>query len=189
MNAPRALRLVLGWSLAAAAGLAIFLSWGALHELALHVGGMSPERAIVFPIVVDLPAVVAMLIALLVPAPRLGLRLLPWMTFGLFSVLTVLGNAASVASEAPASLALGAVPAIIVNAVPAVALLLTTHLAATTVFRVGDRPTVAEVDPRRAQVLELHEGGESQRAIAIRLGIARSTVARWIGQARPEVAS
>ena len=50
------------------------MSWGALHDLALHVGGMPPDRAIVFPIVVDLPALAAMLIALLVPAPSRFLR-------------------------------------------------------------------------------------------------------------------
>lgn len=140
-TAPRPLRLFLGWLIATAGLLAIYMSWGALHDLALHVGGMPPDRAAVFPIVVDLPALAAMLIALLVPAPSIGLRVLPWVTFVLFSALTVLGNAASVAIDDPTDLVLGQWPAIIVNAVPAIALLLTTHLAAVTVYRRDDPRT------------------------------------------------
>ncbi|GAA1061641.1 hypothetical protein GCM10009573_30680 [Agromyces bracchium] len=135
------MRIFLGWLIAAAGALAIFMSWGALHDLALHVGGMPADRAIVFPIVVDLPALAAMLIALLVPAPSRFLRALPWFTFTLFSALTVAGNAAAVAIADPDTMILGQVPAVIVNAVPAIALLLTTHLAAATVYRRDDRPT------------------------------------------------
>lgn len=138
-SASRSLRFFLGWLIAAAGALAIFMSWGALHDLALHVGGMPPDRAIVFPIVVDLPALAAMLIALLVPAPSQFLRALPWFTFALFSALTVAGNAAAVAIADPSTMILGQAPAVIVNAVPAIALLLTTHLAAATVYRRDDR--------------------------------------------------
>jgi Protein of unknown function (DUF2637)/Homeodomain-like domain len=138
--ASKPLRIFLGWLIAAAGALAIFMSWGALHDLALHVGGMPADRAIVFPIVVDLPALAAMLIALLVPAPSRFLRALPWFTFGLFSALTVAGNAAAVAIADPRTMILGQAPAVIVNAVPAIALLLTTHLAAATVYRRDDRP-------------------------------------------------
>lgn len=138
-SASRPLRIFLGWLIAAAGALAIFMSWGALHDLALHVGGMPPDRAIVFPIVVDLPALAAMLIALLVPAPSQFLRALPWFTFALFSALTVAGNAAAVAIADPSTMILGQAPAVIVNAVPAIALLLTTHLAAATVYRRDDR--------------------------------------------------
>jgi hypothetical protein len=139
-SASRPLRIFLGWLIAAAGALAIFMSWGALHDLALHVGGMPPDRAIVFPIVVDLPALAAMLIALLVPAPSQFLRSLPWFTFALFGALTVAGNAAAVAIADPRTMILGQAPAVIVNAVPAIALLLTTHLAAATVYRRDDRP-------------------------------------------------
>ena len=121
--ASKSLRVFLGWLIAAAGALAIFMSWGALHDLALHVGGMPPDRAIVFPIVVDLPALAAMLIALLVPAPSRFLRALPWFTFTLFSALTVAGNAAAVAIADPRTMILGQLPAVIVNAVPAIALL------------------------------------------------------------------
>lgn len=138
-SASRPLRIFLGWLIAAAGALAIFMSWGALHDLALHVGGMPPDRAIVFPIVVDLPALAAMLIALLVPAPSQFLRALPWFTFALFSALTVAGNAAAVAIADSSTMILGQAPAVIVNAVPAIALLLTTHLAAATVYRRDDR--------------------------------------------------
>src|SRR4029453_17477251 len=103
-------------------------------------GGMPPDRAVVFPIVVDLPALAAMLIALLVPAPSRFLRTLPWFTFGLFSALTVAGNAAAVAIADPRTMILGQLPAVVVNAVPAIALLLTTHLAAATVYRRDDEP-------------------------------------------------
>ena len=149
--ASKSLRVFLGWLIAAAGALAIFMSWGALHDLALHVGGMPADRAIVFPIVVDLPALAAMLIALLVPAPSRFLRALPWFTFGLFSALTVAGNAAAVAIADPRTMILGQLPAVIVNAVPAIALLLTTHLAAATVYRRDDRTARAS---RRGVVRE-----------------------------------
>ncbi|MGW4928636.1 DUF2637 domain-containing protein [Agromyces sp. NPDC004153] len=142
-SASKPLRIFLGWLIAFAGALAIFMSWGALHDLALHVGGMPADRAIAFPIVVDLPALAAMLIALLVPAPSRFLRALPWITFCLFSALTVAGNAAAVAIADPDTMILGQLPAVIVNAVPAIALLLTTHLAAATVYRRDDRPTSA----------------------------------------------
>lgn len=187
MTAPRSLRVVLGAFIAIGAVLAIYLSWGALHELALEVGGMPPERAAVFPIVVDLPAVAAMLIILFVSAPSRRLAALPWLTFGVFSVLTIAGNAASVAGEDPGRLALGIAPAVVVNSVPAIALLLMSHLAATTVYRVGDR--VAHADPRRARVLELAASGTSQRSIATQVGVGRSTVARWLSQPNTEVAA
>lgn len=151
--ASKSLRVFLGWLIAAAGALAIFMSWGALHDLALHVGGMPPDRAIVFPIVVDLPALAAMLIALLVPAPSRFLRALPWFTFTLFSALTVAGNAAAVAIADPRTMILGQLPAVIVNAVPAIALLLTTHLAAATVYRRDDQTTRAT---RRGVIREPH---------------------------------
>ncbi|MFF2274192.1 helix-turn-helix domain-containing protein [Agromyces sp. NPDC058136] len=209
-TAPRPLRLFLGWLIATAGALAIYMSWGALHDLALHVGGMPADRAAVFPIVVDLPALAAMLIALLVPAPSRGLRALPWFTFVLFSALTVLGNAASVAIEDPAYLVLGQWPAIVVNAVPAIALLLTTHLAAVTVYRRDDArpmrattrtraeratavPTPAATRtapvrtdaPRRTEPGELAERA-AQRAEVLQLvadGTPARTAARLVGTA------
>ncbi|WP_165307167.1 DUF2637 domain-containing protein [Agromyces binzhouensis] len=164
--ASRSLRIFLGWLIAAAGALAIFMSWGALHDLALHVGGMPADRAIVFPIVVDLPALAAMLIALLVPAPSRFLRALPWFTFTLFSALTVAGNAAAVAIADPDTMILGQVPAVIVNAVPAIALLLTTHLAAATVYRRDDRPdpTVTVRPARRRRPVSTGGSAPAERS-------------------------
>ena len=168
-SASKPLRIFLGWLIAAAGALAIFMSWGALHDLALHVGGMPADRAIVFPIVVDLPALAAMLIALLVPAPSRFLRALPWFTFGLFSALTVAGNAAAVAIADPRTMILGQAPAVIVNAVPAIALLLTTHLAAATVYRRDDRrarPNQPAQPPRQETTVPSCEGSSDAPAPA-----------------------
>lgn len=47
-TAPRPLRLFLGWLIATAGALAIYMSWGALHDLALHVGARAREATVAF---------------------------------------------------------------------------------------------------------------------------------------------
>lgn len=58
---------LLGWALVVLAGCAMYMSWGALYETAIAVGGMSPDRAIVFPAIVDLVTIVAMVIVVFGP--------------------------------------------------------------------------------------------------------------------------
>ncbi|WP_353809134.1 helix-turn-helix domain-containing protein [Agromyces sp. SYSU T00194] len=206
-HASKTLRLTLGWALAALAAAAVYLSWGALYDLAVHVGGMTADRAILFPVVVDLVTVVAMLIALLVPAPRWGIRLLPWATLTVFGAVTIAGNAAHVAVVDARTLALGEAIAVGVNAVPAIALLMVTHLAAATVYRRDDTPSRARAprasrppvsedttgtpakrpanratrDAMRGEVLRLRtEERLSIRDIAARVDVSPSTVGRWV---------
>lgn len=182
----RGIRLALGWSLVVLAGAAVFMSWGALYDLAVHVGGMAPERAVFFPAVVDLVTVVALLIALLVPGETMSSRALPWVTLVVFGVVTVAGNAAHVVTVSPDRLALGQVVAVFVNAVPAVALLMATHLASVTVFR-SARAVVVPVEPERdaretarETAARMREAGSSYGEIATETGTPKATVARWL---------
>lgn len=127
----RTLRLILGWTLAILAAAAMWMSYGALYETARAVGGMPHERAVVFPFVIDVVTIAAMLIALL--GGKSG-QWVAWTVLLVFGALTVLGNAAHVVTVDPSQLAMGVAVGIVVNSVPGVALLMVTHLAAVTVF-------------------------------------------------------
>ncbi|MFD5864385.1 hypothetical protein ACFWGP_05500 [Agromyces sp. NPDC127015] len=201
------LRRVLGWALAALALAAVYMSWGALYDSAILLGGMEPDRAIVFPAIVDLVTIVAMLIALLVP----GAHRLAWVTLGVFGAVTIAGNAAHVVAVDSAELRMGEVVAILVNAVPAVALLMVTHLAAVTVYGARREPAEAsvpehsvpdaelELEPRppqqrrpraesaerqaaRRRAEELRSGDPklSIAAIAAEVDVPKATVGRWL---------
>ncbi|GEM_PF-6966440 len=125
--------------IAAAVG-AFYLSYGALYELAVAAGGIPPERAWVFPLIVDLPVVAATLIAVLLPDTS---RALTWVTFWVFIVATVAGNAVHVFALPASSLALGVWPAVVISAVPPIALAFTAHLAVHTVFTRHRSPVAA----------------------------------------------
>lgn len=124
------LRLILGWTLAILAAAAMWMSWGALYETARAVGGMPHERAVVFPVIIDVATIAAMLIVLLGKARAW----VAWITLIVFGGLTVAGNAAHVVTVNPSHLAMGVDAGILVNSIPGVALLMVTHLAAVTVF-------------------------------------------------------
>ncbi len=196
------LRQTLGWTLALLALAAVYMSWGALYDLAVYVGGMSHDRAVVFPAIIDLVTIAAMLLALLVEKAS-GWA---WATLTVFGLFTVAGNAAHVVTVPPGHLALGVMVGTIVNATPAIALLMTTHLAARTVFRPEQnraaatgttrkrsapsrtrrsrngtaRPATASRDAQRNQVLELASQNVSLPEIVLQTGIPKSTVHRWI---------
>lgn len=61
------LRRLLAAALGLLAIVALYMSWGALYDMAVHVGGMPHERALGFPFIVDLVTVVALLLSLLMP--------------------------------------------------------------------------------------------------------------------------
>jgi len=96
----------------------------------MAVGGMSPDHAVVFPIIIDVATIAAMLIVLFGKARTW----VAWVTFIVFGAITVAGNAAHVVTVDPSRLAMGLGVAIFVNSIPGVALLMVTHLAAVTVF-------------------------------------------------------
>ena len=133
MNGTRPLRLILGWTLAVLATAAMWMSWGALYETAIAVGGMPPERAVVFPVIIDVVTIASMLIVLLGKVRQW----VAWATLLVFGLLTVAGNAAHVVTVDASHLAMGVGVGIIVNSIPGVALLMVTHLAAVTVFTAG----------------------------------------------------
>jgi hypothetical protein len=197
----RSLRVTLVTALVVIVAVGLYMSWGALYDLALDAGGMPPHRAIFFPIVIDLVTVVAMLLSLLLRNPSRKARAFTWSTLAFFGALTVAGNAAEVATANPAHLSLGFWVGTLINAVPAIAMLVGVHLASVTVFTSGRTEPVevaAEVAPvtrtraprtstrevatdsKRAEVAALREREKlSYSAIAERTGVPKSTVIRW----------
>lgn len=197
------LRTVLVIALFLLTAAAVYLSWGALYDLALYVGGMADSRAALFPAVVDLVTIVAMLLALLSPGERSAPRVWAWITLCVFGVVTVAGNTAHVLTVDPQSLKLGELPAAVVNAVPAVALLMTTHLAAVSVFRrqpkalatargrrtaappeAGETASprshpVATRPEKQRDVIRLRQAGHTLSEIERMTGIPKATAARW----------
>lgn len=191
------IRRTLGWALIALTALGLYMSWGNLYDLAVACG-MPPERAVVFPLVIDVVTVVAMLLAL-----RGGdrhTRVYPWVTLGLFGAATVGGNALHVLTAAPGAILVNEWIAVVANSLPAIAMLLTTHMAAVTVYGpqsreelVAELSEVVHVDEparpveealsaRDRDVLDLYRQGYSDRrivdALAATYELSRSTVAR-----------
>lgn len=132
------IRRMLGVALVGLAAASIYMSWGALYEFAIATG-MPPERAIVFPAVIDVVTVVAMLVALLVEAPSRSVAAYPWIALVIFGAATIAGNAMHVVTAPAGSIRVELWIAVVANALPAVALLITTHLAAVTVYRRAPR--------------------------------------------------
>lgn len=141
------LRKTLAAALIVLAGGSIYMSWGALYEFALATG-MPPERAVVFPAIIDVVTVVAMLIALYVKDLSKSARVYPWLALGLFGAATIAGNALHVVTVPSDALRVDVWVAVAANALPAVALMMTTHLAAVTVFHTA---------PEAAPVLEVED--------------------------------
>lgn len=140
------LKHILAGALVALAGGSIYMSWGALYEFALATG-MPPARAVAFPAIIDVVTVVAMLIALYVDLPK-STKAYPWIALALFGAVTIAGNALHVVTVPSAALRVDEWVAVIANALPAVALMVTTHLAAVTVFQAAPQPAeAAEVAP------------------------------------------
>jgi hypothetical protein len=203
------IRVVLGWIVAAAGTLALIMSWGALTDLAI-AAGIPTVRAWLFPLIIDLPVVASMLIGILVnPTTRTG-EALPWVVFAIFTAATIAGNTERVRAIPADQLQVEPWVAALVHAAPPVAVLLLTHLAVVTVYRPGKpkrtaqsarpaeprsevaagvvhlpRPTVQlDRDAARAEVLGLDAEGLSRQAIADRTGVPKSTVNRWIADAK-----
>lgn len=139
------LRVGLGWIIGALGAFAIFMSWGALMELAMAYA-IPGWRAWAFPIIIDLPAIASLLIARVVNDSTGWRRAYPWITFVIFSAATIAGNA-EVVSRLPVEELAGPLEiAVLVHATPAIAALMTAHLALETVFR-KDRWTTRAARP------------------------------------------
>jgi hypothetical protein len=171
------LRNALGVALVLLAGASIYLSWGALYEFALSVG-MPPERAVVFPAILDVVVVVAMLTALSSPVGK-GWA---WFTLVLFGLATIGGNALHVLTLPAETIELPLIVAVIASSIPPVALLLTTHLAAVTVFS-PHMTTNDHEHYKRPRVRAMAAEGKAVSEIARVTGIPRTTAARWISAA------
>jgi hypothetical protein len=189
------IRKTLGWALVSLTGLGLYMSWGNLYDLALACG-MPPERAVVFPIVIDVVTVVAMLLALRGGDQSRTDRLYPWIALGLFGAATIGGNALHVLTATPGAIVVNEWIAVVANSLPAVAMLLTTHMAAVTVYAPQKAEELAEeltheervdkvaevLSERDAAVAKLFWEGESDRSIVEKLQgqfvLSRSTVAR-----------
>lgn len=128
------IRRALGVALIALAAASIYMSWGALYEFAIATG-MPPERAIVFPAIVDVVTVVSMLIAILVVPHTRSAAIYPWLALVIFGALTIAGNGMHVVTAPAGTIRVDMWIAVVANSMPAIALLLTTHLAAVTVYR------------------------------------------------------
>jgi hypothetical protein len=201
------LRVVIAWILVALTGVALYMSWPALFDAATHVGGMPVERAWAFPLVVDLVTVAAMLLQLLVPNPRRGVKVFTGIVFGVYAGITILGNASEAALADPETLVLGFWPAVIVNSIPGISLVVTTHLASLNVFKLTEAMTAPPVAPRAiqprsvravphpsrgasrseagkqekfAEVVRLRAEGKSFGEIQLATGIPKATASRWV---------
>lgn len=202
------LRVVLGWIVAVLAAFAIFMSWGALMELAVAYS-IPSWRAWAFPLIIDLPAIGALIIARIVNDSSGWRRAYPWVVFGIFSAATIAGNA-EVVSRIPADELPGPLwIAILVHSAPSIAALFTAHLALETVFRkdrwtakasrtastspasTETRPAAVRREPSpkstrtpnedRALVERLVDEGLTAPEILLRNpGLARSSVYKWV---------
>ena len=183
------LRRTLGVALVLLAAASIYMSWGALYEFALACG-FPPERAVVFPVVIDTVTLVAMLIAVRIAPTTRREAFYPWLALVLFGAFTIVGNAMHVVTAPAGTIAVAEWVAIVANAMPAIASMVATHLAAVTVFSrtATTEPAVVaapEIDraAQRTIVLALSEQGRSIREIEKETGVPRTTVTRWVSPA------
>jgi hypothetical protein len=170
------LRRILGSALILLAAASMYLSWGALYEFALACG-FPPERAILFPAVLDLVVVVALILTVTADAGRRS----AFATLIVYGAFTIIGNAFHTTLLPDGIIQVPTVVAITASALPAISLIVVSHLAVG-VFK--KRPPVttvaAEVTNLRPQVTQLHQDGHTLAHIARETGIPRSTVVRWI---------
>jgi len=121
---------VVNWATAAGVvGLAIggfTLSFSSLRDLAIR-SGVPEELAFVWPLIVDGFIVVATMAAYALKGRKRGSTVYPWFALVVFSVISVAGNAIH-AMDQSAELSVPVPVATVVSAVPAVALLVASHL-------------------------------------------------------------
>jgi hypothetical protein len=166
---------VLGAALIILAAASIYMSWGALFEFAL-AAGFPPERALIFPIVLDLVVVVSMILAITVAEGQVY----SFVTLTLFGTATIAGNALHVTTLPAAAIALPLPVAIVASAIPAVSLLLVTHLAVVTVYKPRGQNVVTEMTNQKPHVAQLFADGYGIAEIQRLTGVPRSTVTRWL---------
>jgi len=176
MNSP-ALRLTLRITVILLAIASMYMSYRALREVATAVG-FADDTAALFPLILDLVTIAAMLIAL---SSEYG-RPYAWSIMVIFGFFTIAGNCLHVTTIDPRLVTLPMGVALVASAVPALSLLLVTHLAAVCVFR----PTVTASDRADAKPIVLALAGQGRTVAQIQraTGVARSTVTRWVSAAQ-----
>jgi len=113
------------WAIVGLAGCGFTLSFAALRDLAV-ASGLSPSLAFLWPLVVDGFIVVATAAAFRLRHAGRRVTWYPWTALALFAAVSVSGNAIHAASSDGRSVAVWI--ATVVSAVPAVALLVASHL-------------------------------------------------------------
>jgi hypothetical protein len=170
------LRRILGAALILLAAASMYLSWGALYEFALACG-FPPERAVLFPAVLDLVVVVALILTVTADVGRRS----AFATLIVYGAFTIIGNAFHTTLLPEGIIQVPTVVAITASALPAISLIVVSHLAVG-VFKKRPPVTtvVAPMADRRSEVTALHASGMPVSAISVHAGIPRSTVVRWI---------
>lgn len=119
----------------AVSGLTMFLSWGALSDVALALQ-MPAERAFLFPLVIDLPTLLAQFFLIRLGAgKRKRAYVYPYALLVLFGAATVGGNMLKVSTLDLDALPVPLWVAVAWYSVPAVANLLITHIAVASIRR------------------------------------------------------
>jgi hypothetical protein len=169
------LQRFLGAALIFLAAASIYLSYGALFEFAL-AAGFPPERAGVFPVILDVVTVVSLILAITVETGKVY----SFITLAVFGAATIAGNALHVTTLPASAIQVPLPVAIVASAIPAVSLLLVTHLAAMTIFKINGQNVVTEMTNQRPHVKQLFEDGLGIAEIQRLTGVPRSTVTRWL---------
>ena len=181
-------------NVAIAAG-AFYLSFASLTHLAT-LAGLSPERAWVWPLLVDGMIVVATVAVTTLRGRRSAYA---WTLLAGGAAVSILANIVHAALTAPAGVPVSV--AMLVAATPPLVLVASTHLTVQ-LLRHAARPTAAAGPPSEAtppmkatahtrtravlpgagsreRALTLRAAGRSNRAIARELSVHPSTVGRW----------
>lgn len=187
----RGLAAVAGGVAGLAAG-AFALSFDALRELA-RVSGVSPDLSFVWPLIVDGFIVIATVAAVMLRPRGRRASWYPWATLIVFAGISVVGNALHASNHADSD-AVSVGVAACVSAVPAVALLLSSHLLVVLLAHPATSP--ASDATGAPGVAVLLDRVEQRSAEAVRSGEnraspparkARTQPARSVGQPRRAV--
>jgi hypothetical protein len=181
-------------NIAIAAG-AFYLSFASLTHLAT-LAGLSPDRAWVWPLLVDGMIVVATVAVTTLHGPRSAYA---WTLLAGGAAVSILANIVHAALTAPTGVPVWV--AMLVAATPPLVLVASTHLTVQ-LLRASARPAVPASTPadatqaprttartkarsvlpsagHRERALALRAAGRSNRAIARELSVHPSTVGRW----------
>lgn len=141
-------RWILATLITAIATGAFRLSFATQISLVTKITQIPTDIAWIYPIVVDLFIITAILTAAWVPNPSKWLKAYPWAAMTLFSAISITGNALDVitAPQTPTTTLTAAI-----YTVPPIALLIATHLAIITIIRRTPTHTPTTNTPQRSR--------------------------------------